>query len=57
MIYFSTGTSLAGADNQAQLKATVNAAVRANVSIYPVDATTPPGQPSTVRSIFLLPAK
>ncbi len=58
LILFSNGVSLAGADNQAQLKATVNAAVRANVAIYPVDANAPaPGQPSAVRSVFLLPAK
>jgi len=58
VIYFSNGISLAGADNQAQLKATVNAAVRANMAIYPVDAATAsPGQPSPIRSIFLLPAK
>jgi len=57
IIYFSTGTSLAGASNQAQLKAAVNAAVRANASLYPVDATTPADQPATVRSIFLLPPK
>jgi VWFA-related protein len=45
LIYFSNGISRTGADNQTQLKATVNAAVRANVSIYPVDATTTtPGQ-------------
>jgi len=58
LILFSNASSSIGADNQAQLKATVNTAVRANVAIYPVDATTPsPGQPSPIRSIFLLPAK
>ncbi|HEY4362676.1 MAG TPA: VWA domain-containing protein [Bryobacteraceae bacterium] len=38
MIYFSSGVSKSGIDNQSQLKATVNAAVRANVAIYSVDA-------------------
>jgi VWFA-related protein len=38
MIYFSSGIPKPGVDNQAQLAATTNAAVRANVSIYPVDA-------------------
>jgi hypothetical protein len=37
LIYFSNGVSKTGAGNQAQLKATVDAAVRANVAIYPVD--------------------
>ena len=38
LIYFSSGVNKTGIDNQAQLKATVNAAVRSNVSFYPVDA-------------------
>jgi len=38
LVYFSSGLRLNGVDNQAQLRATVNAAIRANVSIYPVDA-------------------
>jgi VWFA-related protein len=38
MIYFSTGSLRTGAANQDQMKATVNAAVRANVAIYSVDA-------------------
>ena len=37
MIYFSSGTRI-GVDNQAQLRATTNAAVGANVAIYPVDS-------------------
>jgi VWFA-related protein len=38
MIYFASGLKLQGLDNQAQLHATVNAAVRAGVSIWAVDA-------------------
>lgn len=37
LIHFATGISRTGAGNQAQLKETVDAAVRADVSIYPVD--------------------
>jgi len=38
LIYFSSGLRTNGMDNQAQLRATINAAVRANVRFYPVDA-------------------
>ena len=38
LIYFASGLRLNGVDNQAQLHATVNAAVRAGVSIWAVDA-------------------
>src|SRR5262245_17381523 len=38
LVYFASGLRLNGADNQAQLRATVNAANRANVSFFPVDA-------------------
>lgn len=38
LVYFSSGISKTGMENQAQLRATVGAAVRANVSFYPVDA-------------------
>ena len=38
LIYFASGMSRTGSDNQAQLSATVNAAVRNNVAFYPVDA-------------------
>jgi VWFA-related protein len=38
LVYFSSGLNLSGTDNQAQLRATTNAAVRANVSIFSVDA-------------------
>ncbi|HVH27586.1 MAG TPA: VWA domain-containing protein [Vicinamibacterales bacterium] len=46
LIYFASGLRLNGTDNQAQLRATVNAAVRANVAIHTIDArglvATPP---------------
>jgi VWFA-related protein len=38
MIFFASGLRLNGLNNQAQLQATVNAAIRANVSLYPIDA-------------------
>lgn len=38
LIYFASGMTRTGLDNQAQLRATVNAAVRGNVAFYPVDA-------------------
>ncbi len=38
LVYFASGLQLNGVDNQAQLRATTNAALRANVSIFPVDA-------------------
>jgi VWFA-related protein len=38
VIYFSSGLQRSGTDNQVELRAAVNAAVRANVAIYPVDA-------------------
>jgi len=38
LVYFSGGLRLSGLDNQAQLRATINAAVRANVAFFPVDA-------------------
>jgi VWFA-related protein len=38
LVYFSSGITRNGLDNQAQLLATVNAAIRANVSFYAVDA-------------------
>lgn len=37
LIYFSSGVRMRGTDNRAQLRATVNAAVRANVTLNPVD--------------------
>ena len=38
MLYFTSGLRLNGLDNNAQLRATTNAAIRSNVSISPVDA-------------------
>ena len=51
LIYFSSGLSLTGIENQSQLRTTVNSAVRANVAFYPVDsrglvATSPVGDAS-----------
>jgi VWFA-related protein len=47
LIYFSNGISQSGVDNQTALREATSAAVRANVSIYPVDvrglAAFPPG--------------
>ena len=46
LVYFASGMRLNGVDNQAQLQSTINAAIRANVSFFPVDArglvATPP---------------
>ena len=38
LVYFASGLRLNGTDNQAQLRATTNAAIRANVEFFPVDA-------------------
>jgi len=38
LIYFASGLRLNGVDNQAQLRATLNAAIRANVVMFPIDA-------------------
>src|ERR1700678_3852238 len=38
LIYFASGFRLNGVDNQAQLHATVDAAIKAGVSFWPVDA-------------------
>ncbi len=54
LVYFSSGVSKTGSENESQLKATINAAVRANVSFYPVDArglvATPPGGDASTAS-------
>jgi len=46
LIYFTSGLKLNGVDNQAQLHATENAAIKAGVSLWPVDSrglmATPP---------------
>jgi VWFA-related protein len=38
LIYFASGLRLNGVDNQAQMRATTNAAIRANVSLFTIDA-------------------
>jgi VWFA-related protein len=38
LIYFGSGMRLNGTDNQAQLRATINAAIKSNVTIHPIDA-------------------
>lgn len=38
ILYFSAGMARSGEDNQVELRAALNAAVRGNVAIYPVDA-------------------
>jgi VWFA-related protein len=38
LLYFASGLTLNGVDNQAQLHATVNAAIRAGVSFWPIDS-------------------
>ena len=47
LIYFTSGVGKTGVENQSQIKATTNAAIRANVSIYSIDArglvANPPG--------------
>jgi VWFA-related protein len=47
LLYFAGGVSKTGVDNQAQLEASVNAAVKANVAVYPIDTrglmADPPG--------------
>ena len=52
LIYFSSGIPKNGIDNQSQLRAATNAAIRANVSIYSVDsrglqASAPAGDATT----------
>lgn len=38
LIYFASGLRLNGLNNQAQLRATINTAIRAGVSFWPIDA-------------------
>jgi VWFA-related protein len=38
LLYFASGLQLNGIDNQAQLHATINAAIRAGVSFWPIDS-------------------
>ncbi len=54
LVYFSSGVGKTGVENQSQLQATVNAAVKANVAFYPIDArglvALPPGGDATKAS-------
>ena len=57
LVYFSSGIQKNGVDNQSQLLATVNTAVRSNVAFYPVDARgltaqVPSGDATTTGSGF-----
>src|SRR5260370_32380211 len=51
LLYFSSGISKQGMENQSQLRATINTAVRSNVAFYPIDArglsALPPGGDAT----------
>jgi VWFA-related protein len=51
LVYFSAGVGKSGMDNQAQLRSTVAAAVKSNVSFYPIDISgliaLPPGGDAT----------
>ena len=38
LVYFAGGMRSNGMDNQAQLRATINAAIRSNILFYPIDA-------------------
>jgi len=38
LMYFSSGFTKSGVDNEAQMRATTNAAIRSNVALFPVDA-------------------
>jgi VWFA-related protein len=55
ILYFSSGMTKTGVENQAQLRAAVNAAVRSNVSIYAVDSrgleAMPPGGGAATASL------
>jgi len=45
LVYITGGISKTGIDNQAQLEATINAATKSNVAIYPLDARGLMGDP------------
>src|SRR5262249_14796033 len=54
LVYFASGVGKTGVENESQLRSTVNAAVRANVAFYPIDArglvALPPGGDATKAS-------
>jgi VWFA-related protein len=56
ILYFSSGMARSGGDNQVELRGAIGAAVRANVSLYPVDTrglqAVVPGGDATKASIF-----
>jgi VWFA-related protein len=56
ILYFSSGMTRSGSDNQVELRAATSAAVRANVSLYPVDTrglqAVVPGGDATRASAF-----
>lgn len=56
LIYISSGLQKNGVDNQVQLRATANTAIRSNVSFYPIDARglsalVPGGDATTVGAV------
>jgi len=55
LIYFTGGLTSNGLDNQSELRASINAAVRANLAIYPMDMrglqALPPGGEATQASL------
>src|SRR6185295_959000 len=38
LVYFASGVTKTGRENDAQLRATINSAIRNNVAFYPIDA-------------------
>jgi VWFA-related protein len=56
ILYFSSGLARSGGDNQVELRTAISAAVRANVSLYPVDTrglqAVVPGGDATKASAF-----
>lgn len=56
ILYFSSGMARSGGDNQVELRTAISAAVRANVSLYPVDTrglqALVPGGDATKASAF-----
>jgi VWFA-related protein len=56
ILYFSSGMARSGSDNQVELRTAIGAAVRANVSLYPVDTrglqAVVPGGDASKASVF-----